>query len=39
MHELKFWEDKIKEKRKKTDFRVFVKEIASWSVLNLYKNK
>lgn len=39
MVNLKIWEDKIKEKRKKTEFRNFVKEITSWSVLNLYKNK
>jgi hypothetical protein len=39
MKDLKTWEEKIKEKRKKTDFRDFVKEICSWSILNLYKNK
>ncbi len=38
MTNLKFWEDKIKEKRKKTNFKDFVKEIASWSPLNYYKN-
>jgi hypothetical protein len=30
MSNLKYWEDKIKEKRKNTDFKVFLKEIASW---------
>ena len=35
---LQKWEDKIKEKRKKTDFRDFVKEIASWDSFVLYKN-
>jgi hypothetical protein len=39
MSNIHFWEDKIKEKRKKTTFRDFVKEITSWSPLNLYKNK
>jgi hypothetical protein len=39
MWDIKHWENKIKEKRKKTQFRDFVKEITSWTVLNLYKNK
>nr|MDD3720586.1 hypothetical protein [Candidatus Gracilibacteria bacterium] len=39
MLDLKIWEEKIKEKRKKTQFKNFVKEFASWEVLNLYKNK
>lgn len=39
MANLEKWEEKIKEKRSKTPFREFVKEIASWEVLNLYKNK
>ncbi|MDD2870797.1 MAG: hypothetical protein PHS49_02305 [Candidatus Gracilibacteria bacterium] len=39
MSNLKHWEDKIKQKRKNTDFREFVKEIASWLVLNLYKRE
>lgn len=38
MLNLKIWEDKIKEKRKKTDFRDFVKEITSWYPLVLNKN-
>ncbi|MDD2870795.1 MAG: hypothetical protein PHS49_02295 [Candidatus Gracilibacteria bacterium] len=37
MSNLKYWEDKIKEKRKNTDFRKFIKEIASWSSLSFYK--
>ena len=39
MSNLKYWEDKIKQKRKNTDFREFVKEIASWSPIILYKNQ
>ena len=39
MRDLKVWEDKIKDKRKKTDFRDFIKEIASWCPMNYYKNK
>ena len=31
------YEKLIQEKRKKTPFRDFVKELASWDVLNLYK--
>jgi hypothetical protein len=38
MSNLEKWENIIKEKRKKTNFRDFVKEIASWSTLNLYRN-
>ncbi len=38
MTKLEKWENIIKEKRKKTLFRDFVKEIASWSPLNYYKN-
>jgi len=38
MTDLKKWEDKIKEKRKQTDFREFVKDICSWYNLVLYKN-
>ena len=37
MKDIKHYEDIIKEKRKKTPFRDFVKEICSWSPLNLYK--
>jgi hypothetical protein len=39
MAKLDKWENIIKDKRKTTDFRDFVKEITSWSPLNLYKNK
>lgn len=35
---LKYWQDKIKEKRKKTTFRNFLKEIGSWVNLVLHKN-
>jgi hypothetical protein len=38
MTDLNKWEDKIKEKRKQTDFREFVKDICSWYNLVLYKN-
>jgi hypothetical protein len=37
MQDLKIWEEKIKEKRKNTEFRDFVKEIASWLPLSFYK--
>jgi len=37
MSNLKYWQNKIKEKRKDTDFRDFLKEIASWVPLNLHK--
>jgi hypothetical protein len=39
MQTLKYWEDKIKEKRKDTPWREFLQEIASWMPLNLYKNQ
>jgi len=39
MSNLTHYENIIKEKRKKTPFREFVRDIASWTVLNLYKNK
>ncbi|MDD5770493.1 MAG: hypothetical protein PHE25_05985 [Candidatus Gracilibacteria bacterium] len=38
MQDIKIWEEKIKEKRKKTEFRDFVKEVASWKTIGLYKN-
>jgi hypothetical protein len=34
---LKKREEKIKQKRMKTDFRDFIKEIGSWCPINLYK--
>ncbi|NUJ98244.1 hypothetical protein HGA92_05750 [Candidatus Gracilibacteria bacterium] len=37
MQDLKIWEEKIKEKRKSTEFRDFVKEICSFSPLHIYK--
>jgi len=39
MQDLKIWEEKIKEKRKNTNFRDFVKEICSWYSVMFYKNK
>jgi len=38
MSNLEFWENKIKEKRKNTDFRDYLKTIVSWSTFVLYKN-
>jgi len=38
MQSIKHWEEKIKEKRKQTPWREFLKEIASWFPVNLYKN-
>ncbi|MDD5770355.1 MAG: hypothetical protein PHE25_05285 [Candidatus Gracilibacteria bacterium] len=37
MQDIKIWEEKIKEKRKKTEFRKFLKEIASWKPFGFYK--
>ena len=36
MTKLEKWEDIIKEKRKKTEYRDFVKEIASWRPLTFH---
>ncbi|MDD5770495.1 MAG: hypothetical protein PHE25_05995, partial [Candidatus Gracilibacteria bacterium] len=38
MQDIKIWEEKIKEKRKNTDFRDYVKEIASYYGIVLHKN-
>jgi len=38
MNNLKHWQDKIKEKRKTTEFRDFLKEISSWCIFVLQKN-
>jgi hypothetical protein len=38
MQSIKVWEDKMKEKRKNTPWREFLKEIASWRPLTFYKN-
>ncbi len=38
MTNLQFWEEKMKEKRKKTPFREYLKTIVSLRTLNLYKN-
>jgi hypothetical protein len=38
MSNLKYWQDKIKEKRKHTPFADFLKEIVSWSPIVFYKN-
>jgi hypothetical protein len=37
MSKLVHFEKLIQEKRKKTPFRDFIKEIGSWEVMNLYK--
>jgi hypothetical protein len=37
MQSIKQWEEKIKEKRKNTEFRNFVKEIVSWYPFILHK--
>ncbi len=37
-HRLKARQEKIQNKRKQTPWREFVKEIASWYTLNLYRN-
>jgi hypothetical protein len=37
MPKISHYEKLIQEKRKKTPFREFVKELGSWDVLNLYK--
>ena len=37
MFKITYYEKLIQEKRKKTPFREFVKEIASWNVVNIYK--
>jgi hypothetical protein len=39
MSNLAYFEEKIKEKRKNTEFDVFLKEMASWLPLVFYKNK
>jgi hypothetical protein len=38
MQSLKVWEEKIKEKRKNTDFRDFLKSVPSWFQIMFYKN-
>jgi len=38
MQDLKIWEDKIKEKRKNTEFRDFLKSVSSWFQIMFYKN-
>ena len=38
MSNLQYWKDKIKEKRKQTSFRDYLKEIASLRTMNLYQN-
>jgi len=39
MTDLKYWEEKIKERRKQTSFRDFLKEVCSWYSVMFYKNK
>ena len=38
MQELKYWKEKIQDRRKQTSFRDFLMEIASWYTLTLYNN-
>jgi hypothetical protein len=38
MQSIKQWEDKMQEKRKKTPWREFLKELSSWLNLSFYKN-
>ncbi len=38
MQSLKIWEDKIKDKRRNTDFRDFLKSVSSWFQIMFYKN-
>lgn len=38
MSNLQYWEEKIKNKRKQTEFRDFIKEVASWFNVMFYKN-
>ena len=39
MTELKYWQEKIQERRKQTSFRDFLMEVSSWYTLTLYNNK
>jgi hypothetical protein len=39
MKDLKYWQNKIKEKRKKTFVMDFLCELPSWCTLNFYKNQ
>ncbi|USN57718.1 MAG: hypothetical protein H6767_04995 [Candidatus Peribacteria bacterium] len=38
MSRIQHWQEKIKEKKKQTSFRDFLKEITSWKPIILYKN-
>jgi len=38
MQNLKYWQEKIQEKRKQTSFRDFIKEIASWQPIVFHKS-
>ncbi len=38
MQTLEHWQKKIQDKRKQTPFREFLREIASWNTVNLYRN-
>lgn len=38
MNNLKYWQEKIQEKRKQTSFRDFIKEIASWQPIVFHKS-
>lgn len=37
MSRIEYFQELIQEKRKKTPFRDFLKELGSWEILNLYK--
>jgi spermidine/putrescine-binding protein len=39
MSNLKYWQEKIKQKRKQTSWDDFIKEIASWFPIMMNKNK
>lgn len=38
MKDLQYWQQKIQDKRKQTDFRNFLIEVVSWSPLTYYRN-
>jgi len=38
MTNLKYWQEKIKQRRKQTSFRDFMREIASWQPFIFHKN-
>ncbi|MEI7477815.1 MAG: hypothetical protein WCJ81_04880 [bacterium] len=38
MQTLQYWQEKMKEKRKKTPFRDFLRDLCSWYSLSFYKH-